>query len=129
MNSQNTNFWQGFQHAGAGIVYAFRSQRNFRVHLLIALLVVIVGLWLGLSLAAWAILVLTIGVVLVAEVVNTAIEIVVDLVSPDYHLLAKRAKDLAGGAVLLMALTAVGVGLIILGPPLLARLLITQVGL
>jgi diacylglycerol kinase len=67
-------------------------------------------------------LVLTIGIVLVTEIFNTAAEVLVDLVSPDYHPLAKQVKDLAAGAVLLSAMMAVVVGLLILTPPLLSRL-------
>lgn len=121
MNPENTTFWKGFQHAGEGIAYAFCTQRNFRIHLLATGGVVAVGLWLGLPPVEWAILALTIGAVLVAEVINTAIEVLVDLTSPEYHLLAKHAKDTAAGAVLLIAMAAVVVGLLILGPPLLAK--------
>ncbi|MCX7421492.1 MAG: diacylglycerol kinase family protein [Planctomycetia bacterium] len=72
--------------------------------------------------AEWAILSLTIGTVCAAESANTAIEFVVDLVSPEYHDLARRSKDAAAGAVLIMALTALVIGGLILGPPLLVVL-------
>jgi len=71
---------------------------------------------------SWASLTLTIGSVLVAELLNTAAETLVDLVSPEYHPLAKRAKDMMAGAVLVMAITSVVVGLCVLGPPLWTRL-------
>jgi diacylglycerol kinase len=87
------------------------------------LLVIGVGIWVGLSYQAWAILMLTIGTVLVAEMLNTALEALVDLASPEYHPLAKNVKDLAAGSVLLWAIVAVIVGLVILGPPLLECLL------
>ena len=85
--------------------------------------VILVGIWLHLPPRDWAVLALTIGVVLAVEVGNTAIEALVDLASPDTHPLAKVAKDAAAGAVLILALAAVVVGLTILGPPLWARLM------
>ena len=103
-------------------MYVFHSQRNFRVHLVIAIVVGLVGLWLRLPVLSWAILTLTVGSVLVIEIFNTAAESLVDLVSPDYHPVAKRVKDLTAGAVLVAAIVSVVVGLLILGPPLLARL-------
>lgn len=123
MNHRSTKFWDSFKHAGAGLLYAVQTQRNFRVHLVAMLLVIGVGIWVGLSYQAWAILMLTIGTVLVAEMLNTALEALVDLASPEYHPLAKNVKDLAAGSVLLWAIVAVIVGLVILGPPLLECLL------
>ncbi len=110
-----------FKYAGEGLLHAVRTQRNFRIHLIATTLVVIVGLWLRLPLESWALLTLTIGLVLVVEMLNTAAETLVDLASPDYHPLAKQVKDLAAGAVLLAAIIAAIMGLIVLGPPLLAR--------
>lgn len=92
------------------------------IHLAIAAGVIVLGMWLRLSTTQWAILALTIGSVLAAELLNSGLETVVDMVSPDYHPLAERAKDVAAGAVLLAAIVAVVVGLLILGPPLWARL-------
>jgi len=119
---ERKGFFKGFQYAGEGLLYAIRTQRNFRLHLLAAVAVMAAGYWLELSPASCAVLALTIGAMLVAEIVNTAIETLVDWVSPDYHPLAKCVKDLSAGAVLLMAITSVVVGLILLGPPLLLRL-------
>ena len=99
-----------------------RTQRNARIELAVALAVVLLGLWLGLPARDWAVLWLTIGVVLAAEIINTVVEAMVDLVSPAYHDRAKHAKDAAAGAVLVLAITAVLVGLYILGPPLWERL-------
>jgi len=107
-----------FRHAFSGVWYVLRTQRNARIHLTVALVVIALGLWLGLSYAEWAIIVLTIGMVLAAESFNTVAEAVVDLATAERHPLAKIAKDVAAGAVLLMAITAVVVGLLILGPPL-----------
>jgi diacylglycerol kinase len=112
-----------FKYAFSGIWHVLRTQRNARIHLSIAVVVVVLGLWLGLSRTEWAIIALTIGLVLAAESFNTVAEAAVDLMTVDYHPLAKIAKDVAAGAVLLMAITAVVVGLLILGPPLWRALL------
>ena len=113
-----TSLWKSFGYAVQGLRYTVRTQRNFRVHLAIAGLVVALGIFLSLPLRDWAILALTIGAVLTGELINTIVEAVVDLASPEYHDLAKIAKDVAAGTVLVMALTAICVGLLILGPPL-----------
>lgn len=119
---RSATLWDSFGYAGAGFVEAFRTQRNFRIHIAVTAFVIVLGLWLRIQLYEWAILVLTISAVLTAEIVNTAAETLVDLASPDYHPLAKRVKDLAAGGVLVRAVGAVIVGLLILGPPLLRKL-------
>ncbi len=111
-----------FKFAFAGWWFMLRTQRNAWVHAVISTVVFAVGLALGLGRLEWAILVLTIGLVWMAEFVNTALEAVVDLASPDLHPLAKVGKDVAAAAVLVGAATAVVVGLLILGPPLWERL-------
>lgn len=113
---------QALGHAFSGLWIAFRTQRNIPIHLTVAVGVIALGLWLGLPTLQWAILALTIGSVLAAELLNSGLETVVDMVSPEYHPLAKQAKDVAAGAVLLAAIVSVVVGLLILGPPLWARL-------
>jgi diacylglycerol kinase len=109
-----------FVFAFAGLAYVFRTQRNFRIHIAIALLMSLVGWLLGLSLAEWAVFEVMVVVVLAAEMTNTMVEALVDLVSPGYHPLAKVSKDVAAGVVLLTAIGAVVVGLLIFGPKLLA---------
>jgi diacylglycerol kinase (ATP) len=111
-----------FRHAFAGWWYVLRTQRNAWIHAVASVAVLAVSLWLELGRIEWAILLLTIALVWVAEFVNTAIEAVVDLLSPDIHPLAKAGKDVAAAAVLIAALAAVLVGLLLLGPPLWARL-------
>jgi undecaprenol kinase len=113
---------RSFRFAARGVVYLFRTQPNVWVHGLAAVLVVVFATWLERTPAETGVLLLAIGLVLAAEALNTAVEAVVDLVSPEYHDLARVAKDTAAGGVLLAALTAALVGLVILGPPLLRRL-------
>jgi diacylglycerol kinase len=113
-----SNRLASFKYALAGIWHVVRTQPNARIHLVIASVVVVLGIWLGLSITEWAIITLAIGLVLVAEAFNTVAEALVDLATAEYHPLAKIAKDVSAGAVLLMAVAAVVVGILILGPPL-----------
>lgn len=93
-----------------GILWAVKTQRHMLFHLVAAILVLVGALVLRLSLHEFALLALAITLVLFAELVNTAIEVVVDLVSPDFHPLAQRAKDVAAGAVLLASVGAMVLG-------------------
>ena len=111
-----------FRYAFAGLWYMLRTQRNAWIHAAFTVVVVAVGFWLALDALEWALIVLSIGGVWMAEFVNTALEAVVDLASPDIHPLARVGKDVAAGAVLVGAGTAVMVGLLVLGPPLLEKL-------
>lgn len=99
-----------------------RTQSNARIHAFIAAAVIVLAVWLKLALGDWALLFLTMAVVWTAEMSNTAIEIVVDLLSPDYQQEAKIAKDVSAGAVLISAVGAAIVGILIIGPPLYERL-------
>ncbi|MGA2490818.1 MAG: diacylglycerol kinase family protein [Anaerolineales bacterium] len=112
-----------FRHAFQGWWYVLRTQRNAWIHTAISILVLLVAVWLRLSLRDWAVLFLTIALVWTAEFINTALEAVVDLASPHQHPLAKVGKDVGAAAVLLASLSAILVGLVILGPPLWIRLL------
>lgn len=111
-----------FGHAFRGWRHVLKTQHNAWIHSIVATLVIAMGLWLGLPLRDWAVIVLTIAMVFTAEFINTAIEAVVDLASPVHHPLAKVGKDVGAGAVLISAISAALVGLLILGPPLWARL-------
>ncbi len=111
-----------FRYAFAGIRYLLWTQRNAKIHTAIALVAVALALLLRIDRGEWLVLILTIALVLGAEGVNTAVEAAVDLASPGYHPLAKVAKDVAAGTVLLTAIAAVIVGLIIFLPRLLAVL-------
>jgi diacylglycerol kinase len=122
MHTQRETLLKSFQHAFAGLWYALRTQRNARIHVSIAIAVTVLGLALDLGTHQWAVIALTVGFVFVSELFNTVIEIAIDLVTEDYHPLAKQAKDVAAGAVLTSAVVAVVVGLLVLGPALLAKL-------
>ncbi len=113
---------RSFRYAFHGWRYVLRTQQNAWVHASIATAVLAVGLWLRLPARDWAVLLLTIAMVFMAEFLNTAIEAVVDLASPERHPLAKAGKDVGAAAVLIAALAAIGVGVLILGPPLWERL-------
>jgi diacylglycerol kinase (ATP) len=109
----------GLRHALRGVATAWREQRNFRIEAALGAAALALAGWLGASLVP---VLLCCGLVLVAEAANSAVEALVDLASPARDPRAGRAKDVAAGAVLLAAATSVAVGLIHLGPPLVARL-------
>ncbi len=113
---------ESFRSAFGGIWYALRTQPNAQIHAVVTVGVLALGAWLGLSRAEWAILTLTIGLVWAAELLNTALEALVDLASPSLNPLAKIAKDVSAAAVLITAIIAVAVGLILLEPPLWTKL-------
>jgi len=107
-----------FGHAFRGWWYVIRTQRNAWVHAVISTMVILAAFWVHLDLQDWAILLLTIVLVWTAEFINTALEAVVDLASPEQHPLAKVGKDVGAAAVLIAALTSILIGLLVLGPPL-----------
>lgn len=109
-----------FGHAFRGIGWLLRSQVNARIHAAATVAVIIAGLCARLSRLEWCAVIAAIGLVWAAEGLNTALEAVVDLVSPEWHPLAGRAKDLAAGAVLCAAIVAAVIGLLIFGPHALA---------
>lgn len=109
-------FLRSFRYAFAGIHYVVRSQRNARVHLLVTCLAIAAGVYFHVSSTEWALLAVTIGLVLSAEMINTVAELAVDLLTQRYHPMAKIAKDVGAGAVLVAAIAAVAVGLAIFGP-------------
>lgn len=110
------------RHALAGIATMLRTQANARVHLVATAVVVAAGIWLDLAAGDWCWLVLAFMAVWTAEALNTALELLCDVASPEFHPLVKDAKDVAAGAVLLGAAGAVVIGILVLGPPLVARI-------
>ncbi len=111
---------RAFACAGCGLAFAFRSQRNMKIHAAVAVVAVALGAAVGLDGASWAAVILCIALVFAAECLNTALESVVDLVSPEYSELARRAKDCAAGAVLVCALAALAVAAAVFLPHLCA---------
>jgi len=107
---------RSFGYAIAGIAFLVRTQRNFRIHLLAAVAVVILGLALGIGTTEWAVVAVTVALVIMMEALNTGIELAVTLASPERRPEAKAAKDIAAGAVLVSAIAAVMVGLALFGP-------------
>ncbi|MGN7425708.1 diacylglycerol kinase family protein [Cytobacillus praedii] len=99
-----------------GIRSVIMNERNMKIHLGISLIVILIGLWLSLSMLEWLFIILAIGGMLSLEMINTALERAVDLVTDQYHPLAKDAKDIAAGAVLLYAIMSVIIGVIIFVP-------------
>ncbi|CCH67062.1 Diacylglycerol kinase [Richelia intracellularis HH01] len=115
-----TNLFMSFQYAWSGIVYAFMTQRNFRIHVCIFALAISLSLVLHLPPVEISVIGITSGLVLTLELLNTALESLVDLiVKHNYHQLAKIAKDCAAGAVLVSAMVAVLVAGMLILPPLL----------
>ena len=123
MKSFFTSRIASFRYAFQGWHHVFRTQQNMWIHGVIATVVFFLALWLRLPAHDWAMLVLTTAMVVAAEFMNTAIEAVVDLASPDKHPLAKIGKDVGAAAVLVAALAAILIGLLILGPPLWLKLI------
>lgn len=111
-----------FGNAVRGCVYAFSTQPNFLIHLLISIIVVGLGIWLKVSPEKFLILLLTIVLGLGMEMANTAFEAIVDLVTPRFHPQAKIVKDVAAGMMLLSAIGAAVLGILILLPPLIEKL-------
>ena len=119
----SNNIRASFKYAFQGIKYSFSSQRNFRIHLILGLLAIVLAIWLNLNSNHFAILVLTITSVLVLELVNTAIEAVVDLsIGRDFHPLAGIAKDCSAAAVLIASISSVLIAVLLLLRPLLLRI-------
>jgi diacylglycerol kinase len=111
-------FLKSFVYASQGIAHGFHTQRNMRVELVIAVLVIAAGIAFRIDAIEWAVIFVCIGLVLSAELINTVTELAVDLLTQQYHPMAKLAKDAGAGAVLVAALASVAVGIAIFGPRL-----------
>ena len=114
---------RSFRYAFAGWWHVIRTQRNAWIHAVVSISVVVVSFWLHISMQEWAVILLAIALVWIAEFLNTALEAVVDLASnQEHHALAKVGKDVGAAAVLIAAAASVLIGLLILGPPLWEKL-------
>ncbi len=112
----NKRLANSFKYAFYGIAQTYRGEQNLKIHTVIAVLVIIFGFLLKISYMEWLVCLILIGLVLMAEFFNTALEYVVDLASPNVHPLAKAAKDTASAGVLMMAIISAIIGLIIFIP-------------
>lgn len=113
-------FYKSLGYAISGIIQCIQKERNIKIHLVFMFLVIICGFLFQLSITEWLVCILLFGLVISLELVNTAIEAVVDLCTQEYHPLAKIAKDTAAGAVLISAIASVVIGLIIFVPKILS---------
>ena len=121
MKGQKKNpLYKSFGYAFEGIFTGIKKERNMKIHCLAMLCVVAAGFFMKISMTEWCICLILFGLILSLELVNTAVEAVVDLVTEEKKPLAKIAKDTAAGAVLIAAIMAAGVGLIIFVPKILA---------
>ena len=117
------DLFSSFRYALQGFMYNLLTQRNFRIHVFVGIFVCIIALWLNLPLYELAILVLTIGLVLILELINTSIETVVDLViGREFNSLARIAKDSAAAAVLVASICSILIGFFLILPPLFNRI-------
>lgn len=119
---KSRSFMEASRHAVSGVKTAFASERNMKVQTVVFVVVIIVALLLQLSFLEIAIIVLTASMVVALEMVNTAAEHFADVVEPEYSMVVRRIKDFTAGAVLVISLAAVAVGLLLLVPPVILRL-------
>ncbi len=113
-----TDFFNSFVYAWHGLTYAIRTQRNARVHMVLATIAIVLGVLLRISPVEWAMVFIAITLVFIAEMFNTVAEACVDLVTREYHPLARIAKDVAAGAVLLNAMLSIVIGALVFIPHL-----------
>ena len=109
------SFIESFRYAAEGFVTAVKTERNIKVMLAVGLFAIGSGVVLGLDLLSWIIIFICCGLVIFAELCNTAMEAIVDLASPEIHPLAKRAKDIAAASVITLSFTAAVVGCLVFG--------------
>ena len=112
-NREHPTFIRSFGYAIEGFRTAVATERNIKVQLLVGVLAVVAGVVLRIDALSWVLVLLCIGLVLFAELVNTSIEAIVDLATQDLHPLAKRAKDIAAASVFTLSITAAVVGIIV----------------
>ena len=116
---QKPGFWRSLIQAWRGMLHTWRTQGHMKFHSVAGICVLCFAWWWGVTTFEWLILIVAIGCVISAEIMNTAIEIVVDMVQPDFHPLAGMAKDVAAGAVLVATIQAIAIGMIVFFPHLL----------
>lgn len=119
MDWKNKNFLEALKNSINGIKYTIKSGRNFKIQLVFAVVAILAGIVFKISMQEWTILTIIIFLVLLAEMVNTAVETIVNMITTEYNENAKNAKDISAGVVTLCALCSIIVGLIIFVPKLL----------
>lgn len=112
-NDKKQDIVASFNSALAGLLYVLKKERNFKIHALVAFFVIFAGLFLKLPLPEFLLLLIVISMVMTAELINTVVEIVIDVFIEEYHFEAKKAKDISAAAVLLSAILSVTVGYLI----------------
>lgn len=122
---------KSFRNAIIGWAHVIRTQQNAWIHAIATILTILVAFWLQLGMRDWAVLIITIAMVWTSEFLNTALEIVVDLASPDRHPLARVGKDVGAAGVLIAAASAVIIGVLLMGPPFIEKIkiIIASIGL
>lgn len=120
---KNRNLIESFMNAFQGVVYALVKERNMKIHLAVSFFVFLIALWLEVSRLELAILCLTIAMVLCFELINTAMEVVVDFIVDVYHPKAKIIKDVSAGAVFVSAFFSIIIGAVIMGEKLMVRII------
>ncbi|MDO4765400.1 MAG: diacylglycerol kinase family protein [Eubacteriales bacterium] len=116
MDKKTHTLKESFRYAISGIYFAFREERNFKVHSILAILAIFLATILQCNLTEWIIIILCIGIVMSAEIFNTAIENTMDWLDPQYNKYVKKVKDLAAGGVLVVSIAVAIVGLLIFVP-------------
>jgi undecaprenol kinase len=110
----------GFAYAWQGILFVIRNERNFQLHLLAAVIVILAGTLLHLSMLEWVVIIVAITNVLITEMINSALEAIMDYLSLQFHPAIKKIKDMAAGAVLIAAIAAAAIGCIIFIPKIIS---------
>ncbi len=119
---KNRNLLESFKNAFQGVWHTLANEKNMKIHLAAAAMVIIMAAWLGVSKIEMTVLCVTIAMVICFELINTAMEVMVNIIVDVYHPKAKIIKDVSAGAVFVSALFSIAVGVIILGDKLLIRL-------
>ena len=115
---QRQGLLESFRVAMSGILLVIKQERNIKIHILATILAIIIGAVLYISIGEWCTIVIVIGIVIAGELINSAIETLVDVIMPDYDIRAKKVKDVSAGAVLILAVSALIVGMLIFVPKL-----------
>ena len=117
-NFRGQSILRSFGVAISGILLVVKEERNIKIHILATILAIILGVVLNISIGEWCVVTIAIGIVMAGELINSAIETLVDVVMPNYDIRAKKVKDVSAGAVLILAISALIVGMLIFIPKL-----------